>query len=85
MSKSQRDKGKRGEQEVARYYRGLGFDVPAAADSAAGQRIGKGPLGAFGHLGFTGASLWVDRDRQLSVALLTNRWRTKFAAGSWDL
>jgi CubicO group peptidase (beta-lactamase class C family) len=26
-----------------------------------------------GHLGFTGTSLWIDPDRELVVALLTNR------------
>jgi CubicO group peptidase (beta-lactamase class C family) len=54
--------------------RGLGFDIPAAEGSLAGERIGKGgPRGAFGHMGFTGCSLWVDLDRRLSVALLSNR------------
>ena len=28
---------------------------------------------SFGHLGFTGTSLWIDPERQLSVTLLTNR------------
>jgi CubicO group peptidase (beta-lactamase class C family) len=28
---------------------------------------------AFGHLGFTGTSIWIDPDRQLFVILLTNR------------
>jgi len=28
---------------------------------------------SFGHLGFTGASIWIDPDRQLFVILLTNR------------
>jgi CubicO group peptidase (beta-lactamase class C family) len=28
---------------------------------------------SFGHLGFTGTSLWVDPDNQLFVVLLTNR------------
>ena len=28
---------------------------------------------AFGHLGYTGTSLWIDPDRQLSITLLTNR------------
>jgi CubicO group peptidase (beta-lactamase class C family) len=54
--------------------RGLGFDLPAGAGSAAGARFGKGgPRGAVGHLGFTGCSLWIDLDRRLSAALLTNR------------
>jgi CubicO group peptidase (beta-lactamase class C family) len=54
--------------------RGLGFDLPAAAGSAVGERFGKaGSRGAVGHLGFTGCSLWVDLDRRISAALLTNR------------
>lgn len=28
---------------------------------------------SFGHLGFTGTSIWVDRKRDLIVILLTNR------------
>jgi CubicO group peptidase (beta-lactamase class C family) len=28
---------------------------------------------SFGHLGFTGTSIWIDPDRQLFVILLTNR------------
>jgi CubicO group peptidase (beta-lactamase class C family) len=53
--------------------RALGFDTPSAEGSSAGARLGRGPSGAIGHLGFTGTSVWLDRDRKLSVALLTNR------------
>ncbi len=54
--------------------RGLGFDLPAVAGSSAGTKLGKaGPRGAVGHLGFTGCSLWIDLDRRISAALLTNR------------
>ncbi len=53
--------------------RGLGFDRPAPEGSAAGHLLGHGPRGAVGHLGFTGTSLWVDLDRQLTIVLLTNR------------
>ncbi len=53
--------------------RGLGFDRPGGEGSTAGPRFGQGPLGGFGHLGFTGCSIWVDRDRDISAALLTNR------------
>jgi CubicO group peptidase (beta-lactamase class C family) len=53
---------------------GLGFDTPSlGGTSSAGRFLGNTSPGAFGHLGFTGSSLWVDRARQLSVALLTNR------------
>jgi CubicO group peptidase (beta-lactamase class C family) len=54
--------------------RSLGFDRPAPEGSSAGSLLGQaGPRGAIGHLGFTGCSLWIDLDRRLSVALLTNR------------
>lgn len=54
--------------------RGLGFDLPAPAGSSVGARFGRaGPRGAVGHLGFTGCSLWIDLDRKVSAALLTNR------------
>ncbi len=54
--------------------RALGFDTPSPEGASCGQRFGRaGPAGAIGHLGFTGTSLWVDLDRQLVVALLTNR------------
>ena len=53
--------------------RALGFDTPSAEGSSLGGKLGRGPLGAVGHLGFTGTSLWLDRDRQLAVALCTNR------------
>lgn len=53
--------------------RGLGFDLIAPQGSSTGPRWGKGPAGGFGHLGFTGCALWVDIDRGLSAALLSNR------------
>lgn len=54
--------------------RAFGFDTPSAEQASCGQRFGRaGPRGAIGHLGFTGTSLWIDFDRQLVVALLTNR------------
>ena len=53
--------------------RSLGFDQIAAEGSSVGERWGKGTLGGFGHLGFTGCALWIDLDRKLSGALLTNR------------
>jgi len=52
---------------------GLGFDTPAGEGSAAGRLLGRTAPGGFGHLGYTGTSLWVDRARQVSIALLTNR------------
>ncbi|MGZ6028403.1 MAG: serine hydrolase domain-containing protein [Myxococcaceae bacterium] len=53
--------------------RGLGFDTPSTEASSAGRFLGRTAPGGFGHLGYTGTSLWVDRARQVSIALLTNR------------
>ncbi|HOX43722.1 MAG TPA: serine hydrolase domain-containing protein [Myxococcota bacterium] len=50
--------------------RTLGFDTPAPVGSQAGSRLGPR---AFGHLGFTGTSLWLEPERELVVVLLTNR------------
>ncbi len=47
-----------------------GFDGKSASGSSAGSRMGPN---AFGHLGFTGTSLWLDPDLGVVVALLTNR------------
>ena len=49
--------------------RALGWDTPSHPSSS-GQRFSPS---SFGHLGFTGTSLWIDPKRQLSVTLLTNR------------
>lgn len=48
----------------------LGFDTPAAVGSSAGSCFSKGSVG---HLGFTGTSFWMDRQRQVIAVLLTNR------------
>jgi CubicO group peptidase (beta-lactamase class C family) len=47
-----------------------GFDGKSADGSSAGARMG---ANSFGHLGFTGTSLWIDPDAKVVVALLTNR------------
>jgi CubicO group peptidase (beta-lactamase class C family) len=49
--------------------RALGWDTPSDP-SQSGKHFGPR---SFGHLGYTGASLWIDPDRQLSITLLTNR------------
>ena len=49
--------------------RALGWDTPSHPSSSG---IMLTPS-SFGHLGFTGTSLWIDPRRQLSVTLLTNR------------
>lgn len=48
---------------------GLGWDKPTPP-SQAGQHFSPR---SFGHLGFTGTSLWIDPEKQLAVVLLTNR------------
>lgn len=54
--------------------RSRGFDTPSDVGASCGPRFGRaGPRGAIGHLGFTGTSLWIDLDRELVVAFLTNR------------
>ncbi|MBM4268115.1 MAG: serine hydrolase [Deltaproteobacteria bacterium] len=50
--------------------RTLGWDTPAPKNSMAGSQLSPGSVG---HLGFTGTSLWIDRDRRLQITLLTNR------------
>jgi CubicO group peptidase (beta-lactamase class C family) len=50
--------------------RALGWDTPTRPESLSGKLFSDA---SFGHLGFTGTSLWIDPERQLSVALLTNR------------
>src|SRR5207244_8050570 len=49
--------------------RGLGWDTPSQP-SQSGKYFSPR---SFGHLGYTGTSLWIDPERQLSVTLLTNR------------
>lgn len=48
----------------------LGWDTPTPGASSAGQRFGRR---AFGHLGFTGTSVWIDPDADVSMVLLMNR------------
>jgi CubicO group peptidase (beta-lactamase class C family) len=47
-----------------------GFDGRSDRGSSAGESFGPR---AFGHLGFTGTSLWIDPEREVVVVLLTNR------------
>jgi CubicO group peptidase (beta-lactamase class C family) len=49
--------------------RALGWDTPSAP-SQSGKYFGPK---SFGHLGYTGTSLWIDPERELSIVLLTNR------------
>jgi CubicO group peptidase (beta-lactamase class C family) len=49
--------------------RALGWDTPSSP-SQSGKYFSPN---SFGHLGYTGTSLWIDQERQLSITLLTNR------------
>lgn len=56
--------------------RALAFDTPSLSleeYSSAGKHMAASGEKTFGHLGFTGTSLWVDRTRNLVVALCSNR------------
>ena len=50
--------------------RSLAWQLAATKDSTAGPAL---PPDAFGHLGFTGTSCWLDPRRQRTFVLLTNR------------
>jgi serine-type D-Ala-D-Ala carboxypeptidase len=47
----------------------LGWDTPSSP-SQSGRYFS---AASFGHLGYTGTSLWIDPERHLSITLLTNR------------
>jgi serine-type D-Ala-D-Ala carboxypeptidase len=57
------------ESSPADTSRALGWDTPSVP-SQSGKYFG--PT-SFGHLGYTGTSLWIDPERQSSITLLTNR------------
>jgi CubicO group peptidase (beta-lactamase class C family) len=59
----------RSESSPAGTSRALGWDTPSTP-SQSGKYFSSR---SFGHLGYTGTSLWVDPARELSVTLLTNR------------
>jgi serine-type D-Ala-D-Ala carboxypeptidase len=59
----------RRESTPAGTSRALGWDTPSSP-SQSGKYFS---AGSFGHLGYTGTSLWLDPERQLSITLLTNR------------
>ena len=59
----------RRESEPAGTSRALGWDTPSSP-SQSGKHFGPR---SYGHLGYTGTSLWIDPERQLSITLLTNR------------
>lgn len=50
--------------------RALGFDTPSEEGSSSGRFFSHRSIG---HTGFTGTSVWIDLDREVTVVLLTNR------------
>ena len=56
--------------DVTDSTRALGWDTKSPEKSSAGDFFSPN---SFGHLGFTGTSIWIDPERRLFVVLLTNR------------
>ncbi len=50
--------------------RGLGWDTRSKEHSSSGKYFS---MNSFGHTGYTGTSIWVDKEKKLFVILLTNR------------
>ena len=50
--------------------RGLGWDTKSEGASSFGNKFS---LNSFGHTGFTGTSVWADKDNDVYIVLLTNR------------
>ena len=48
----------------------LGWDTPSLSGSSAGDYFSNK---TYGHLGFTGTSLWIDLENELIVVFLSNR------------
>ncbi len=48
----------------------LGWDTPSPAYSSSGRYFSPA---AVGHLGFTGTSIWIEPESEISIVLLTNR------------
>lgn len=57
-------------QQFENSSRGIGWDTKYGKYSSAGKLFSKN---SFGHTGFTGTSIWIDKERKLFVILLTNR------------
>lgn len=57
-------------EETDGMRRGLGWMLKAQDDASAGDLFS---ADSFGHTGFTGTSLWIDPQRELVIAVLTNR------------
>ena len=52
---------------------GLGWDTPTESSGAPSSSGRFFSARSFGHLGYTGTSLWIDPEQDLTVILLTNR------------
>ena len=50
--------------------RGLGWDIDSPFSSGRGELF---PVGAYGHTGYTGTSLWIDPVSETYIIILTNR------------
>lgn len=57
-------------QNAEQSKRGLGWDTKSEEKSSAGHFFS---MNSFGHTGFTGTSVWADKDNDVYVILLTNR------------
>jgi len=57
-------------REAEHSNRGYGFDRKSSEHSTAGSLTS---MSTYGHLGFTGTSLWIDPQRNLAIIILTNR------------
>ncbi len=51
-------------------HRSFGFHLASVPETTGGSRM---PAESFGHLGFTGTSLWIDPVNERVFVLLTNR------------
>ena len=67
----------RRESSPAGTTRAIGWDTPSAVGSTAGDCFSPR---SFGHLGFTGTSMWIDPDRDVIVVLCANRVHPSRAA-----
>jgi beta-N-acetylhexosaminidase len=56
-------------REIGSSAYALGWDVPVAPSSSGRYFSNR----SYGHIGFTGTTLWIDPERELFVVLLTNR------------
>jgi CubicO group peptidase (beta-lactamase class C family) len=53
--------------------RSPGWDTPTTSGGKGSQAGSRFPDGSFGHLGYTGCSIWIDPSRDAVVVLLSNR------------